>query len=278
MKESHSIICPTCSSSSISLEKERTSLGYERYRCKECRKRFNQRTGTPFNHLEYPTDMVMLVVLWRIRYKLSLRDLAEMFIERGFFFTHEAVRSWEERFAPLIAQELRKRRQGKVGKRWFTDETYVKIEGKWRYLYRAIDEYGNLVDCRLSEKRDMEAAQAFFRSALEVAEKPPKEVITDGHISYPRAILEELGQDVRHRTGKHQNDRIEQDHRGIKQRYYPMMGFGAFDSANRFCSVFDELKNYFRYRSHYNEILSLSEKRSIYQEKFNTFMSVFSLS
>ena len=71
-----------------------------------CRHTFNERTGTPFNFLEYPTDIVLLVVLWRLRYKLSLRDLAQMFLERGFEFTHEAVRDWEARFAPLIADQL----------------------------------------------------------------------------------------------------------------------------------------------------------------------------
>ena len=129
--------------------------------------------GRRSTRLEFPTDVVMLVVLWRLRYKLSLRDLAEMFLERGFVFTHEAVREWEERFAPLIASELRRRRRGCQGRRWFVDETYVKVAGDWCYLYRAIDQHGELVECRLSKTRDMKAAKAFFRSALEVSEKSP---------------------------------------------------------------------------------------------------------
>ena len=76
---------------------------------------FNERTGTPFNFLEYPTDVVLLVVLWRLRYKLSLRDLAEMFLERGLAFTHETVREWEARFAPLITEQLRAKRRGQAG-------------------------------------------------------------------------------------------------------------------------------------------------------------------
>ena len=78
----------------------------------DCKRRFNERTGTPFNNLQFPTDIVLLVVLWRLRYKLSLRDLAEMFLVRGFEFTHETVRDWEARFAPLISEQLRARRRG----------------------------------------------------------------------------------------------------------------------------------------------------------------------
>ena len=98
------------------------------------------------------------IVLCRLRYKLSLRNLAEMFLLRGFEFTHEAVRDWEERFAPLLAEHIRRKRQGKPGRRWYVDETYLKIKGKWSYLYRAIDRQGNLVDSMLSATRDMTAA------------------------------------------------------------------------------------------------------------------------
>jgi hypothetical protein len=96
-----------------------------------CKRTFNERTGTPFNSLEYPTDIVLLVVLWRLRYKLSLRDLAEMFLERGLVFTHEAVRDWEARFAPLLADRLRAKRRGQAGISWYVDETSVNVKGKW---------------------------------------------------------------------------------------------------------------------------------------------------
>lgn len=102
--------CPHCASTSTKEQTKQTSLGYRTFRCSACKRTFNERTGTPFNYLEYPTDIVLLVVLWRLRYKLSLRDLAEMFLERGFEFTHEAVRDLEARFAPLIADQLRAKR------------------------------------------------------------------------------------------------------------------------------------------------------------------------
>ena len=87
--------CAHCGSAGTRERRGLTALGYRRFHCRDCGRRFNERTGTPYNWLEYPTDIVLLVVLWRLRYKLSLRDLAEMFLERGFVFTHEAVRDWE---------------------------------------------------------------------------------------------------------------------------------------------------------------------------------------
>src|SRR2546423_991729 len=107
--------CPHCASNVTKERTKKTSLCYRTFCCSACKRTFNERTGTPFNYLEYPTDIVLLVVLWRLRYKLSLRDLAGMFLERGFEFTHEAVRDWEGRFAPLIADCLRAKRRGQAG-------------------------------------------------------------------------------------------------------------------------------------------------------------------
>jgi len=115
-------------------------------------------------------------------------------------------------------------------------------------LYRAIDRDGQLIDSMLSEKRDMASAQRFLRSAQMVAGRRPEQVTTDGHRSYPRAIAEVLGNNGKHRCSRYKNHRIEQDHHGIKQRYYPMLGFQSFRSAKRFCRSFDELRNYFRPR------------------------------
>ncbi len=232
-----------------------------------CKRTFNERTGTAFNFLEYPTDIVLLVVLWRLRYKLSLRDLAEIFLERGFEFTHEAVRDWEARFAPLLADQLRTKRRGQAGRSWYVDETSVKVKGKWCYLYRAIDRDGNLVDSMLSEKRDMEAAKRFFKQAVDVVGHSPERVTTDGHDSYPRAIRETVGSQVMHRTNAYLNNRLEQDHRGVKQRYYPMRGFGSFESAARFCCAFDELRNYLRPRQRMGETVSLEQQRRVFCER-----------
>jgi putative transposase len=127
--------CPHCQSTLTRERAARTQLGCRTFHCQDCKRIFNERTGTPFKYLTVPTDIVLQVVLWRLRYKLSLRELAELFLERGFVFTHEAVRKWEARFAPLLAERLRARRQGQAGSSWYVDETYVKVNGLWFYLY-----------------------------------------------------------------------------------------------------------------------------------------------
>ncbi len=266
--------CPHCAATLTTELTKRTQLGYRTFRCSACRRQFNERTGTPYNYLEFPTDIVLLVVLWRLRYKLSLRDLAEMFLERGFEFTHEAVREWEARFAPLLADQLRAKRKGKAARSWHVDETYIKVHGRWHYLYRAIDRDGNLVDSLLSPKRDMDAAKRFFRQALDVAEHTPERVTTDGHDSYPRAIRETLGEEVTHRCSPYLNNCIEQDHRGIKQRYYPMRGFESVESAARFCRAFDEQRQYFRLRTRMRQPLPpLPEQRREYCARFQALMT-----
>ena len=160
--------CPHCLSKSVSKRKYRTSLGYRTFFCSDCDRRFNERSGTPFNDLQFPTDIVSLAVLWRLRYKLSFRDVAELLLQRGFEVSHETIRVWEYRFAPLISENLRAKRRGKAGRSWYLDETYIKVNGRWRYLYRAIDREGNLLDSMLSEHRDKHAARRFLRRLLVV--------------------------------------------------------------------------------------------------------------
>ena len=122
--------CPHCRSTATTTCKPRTTLGYPRFTCQACGRRFNERTGTPFNDLQHPTDIVLLAVLWRLRYKLSFRDVAELLLERGYAVTHETIRDWEFRFAPLLAERLRTKRRGRAGVSWYIDETYVKVAGR----------------------------------------------------------------------------------------------------------------------------------------------------
>jgi transposase-like protein len=128
------VSCPHCRSTSVRRRRQRTTLGYRRFWCASCRRRFNERTGTPFNELQHPTDVVLLAVLWRLRYKLSFRDVAELLLQRGFEITHETVREWEFRFAPLLSGQMRARRRGRAGASWYLDDPYVKVAGRWCYL------------------------------------------------------------------------------------------------------------------------------------------------
>jgi transposase-like protein len=259
--------CVACGSSAVTERPERTAQDYRRFRCRACGKQFNERSSGLLNHTQYPSDVITLVVLWRLRYRLTLRDLAEMFLIRGLVFSHEAVREWEAKLAPKLADELRRRRHGKGGagrRHWHVDETYLKVRGRWCYLYRAIDRNGNLLDTMLSEQRDMAAAQAFFLSARAVTGVTPERVTTDGHGSYPRAIRSALGRRVVHRTSAYKNNGLEQDHRGVKGRTRCMRGFKSFVAAERFCHSYDELRNFLRLRSRHNQAVHANRRRLLH--------------
>jgi putative transposase len=111
-----------------------------------------------------------------------------MFLQRGLSFTHEAMREWESKLAPLLSEALRKWRHRQVGTSWYVDETYVRVQGQWRYLYRAIDRDSNLMDVCLGDTRDLAAAEAFFRSAWTVTGVTLDRITTDSRDAYPRAI------------------------------------------------------------------------------------------
>ncbi len=154
---------------------EVTAQGYRRLRCRGCGRQFNERSGGVLNGTSLPSDIIAFVVFCRLRYRLTLRDLSEILLLRGIEVSHEAIRDWETKLLPIMGQELRKRRCGKrrgPGASWYVDETYLKVRGKWTYLYRAVDRDGNLIDATLSEHRDRAAAKAFFRSANHVAHPP----------------------------------------------------------------------------------------------------------
>jgi putative transposase len=142
------------------------------------------------------------------------------------------------RFCQVSRQAACLAGRGAAGKlqEWHVDATYLKVRGRWAYLYRAIDRNGHLVDTMLSQHRDMTAAQAFFRSAKAATGSTPDQVTTDGHGSYPRAIRTVLGRRVVHRASAYKNNQLEQDHRGVKGRTGCMRGFKSFASAERFCT------------------------------------------
>ena len=266
--------CVGCGSAGVTERPDRTAQGHRRFRCRVCSKQFNERRGGLLNRTQYPSDVIALVVLWRLRDKLSLRDLAEMFLVRGIVFSHEAVREWEAKLMPVLAEDLRRRRRGHIGRSWYVDETYIKVRGEWRYLYRAVDRDGALVDVMLSEHRDLAAARPFFRPARTATGVAPDRVTSDGHDAYPAAIRGELGEAVRHRTNADLNNRLEQDHRGIKDRYRPMRSFKSFRSAGRFCRAFDEVRGFLRVRAVHRQNVPADRRRLRYLRRAVTVLAI----
>jgi transposase-like protein len=214
--------CPACTSRATSERSERTELGYHRFRCQDCGRGFNERSGTVFNRLQYP----------------------------------------------------RKVRRGKVGKSWYTDETYLRVAGRWCYLCRAIDRAANLVDVRTSESRDRAAAEAFFASAQAVTRIMPQRVTTDGHDVYPGAIKAKLGDVVTHRTSRYLNNHLEQDHRGIKGRSQPMRGFKSVTATQRFYRAYDEVRHFLRHPSPRGRRFSLGERRWFHLRRVNRLLTI----
>jgi len=163
-----------------------------------------------------------VAVRWYLRYGLSYRDVEELLVERGVEVDHVTVYRWVQRFTPLLADAARFARHS-PGDRWFVDETYVKVNGVWRYAYRAIDQDGQVIDVLVSAHHDADAARRFFRRALATLKVTPSEVVTDAAPIYP-AVLEELVPAAWHHVERHANNPIEADHSQLKHRLRPMRG------------------------------------------------------
>ncbi|MFC7738931.1 IS6 family transposase [Roseomonas sp. GCM10028921] len=229
------------------------------------------------NRTQYPSDVIALVVLWRLRYRLTLRDLIEVFLLRGIVFSHKAVREWEAKLAPVLAKGLRQRRRGKgsAGRRsWHVDKTHAKVRGRWCYLYRAIDRNGDLVDTVLSEHRDMAAGKALLRSARSATGIVPDQVTTDGYGSHSRAIRSTLGRGITHRNSACKNAQLEQDHRGIKGRIRYMRGFKSHTSAERFCRAYDELRNHLCSGLRHDQHVPASRRRMLHLRRAATVLAI----
>jgi transposase-like protein len=166
--------------------------------------------------------VIVVAVRWYLRYDLSYRDVEELLAERGIELDHVTVYRWVQRFTPLLADAARFARHA-PGERWFVDETYVKVNGVWRYVYRAIDQYGQVIDVLLSVRRDAAAARRFFTRALRMLKVVPTEVVTDAAPVYP-GVLEELVPGVWHHVEQYANNPIEADHGRLKHRLRPMRG------------------------------------------------------
>src|SRR5882724_7329211 len=272
--------CVGCSSGAVTERSDLTEQGYRRFRCRDCDKQFNERSDGVLNRASLPSDIIAFVVFCRLRYRLTLRDLSEIMLLRGFTISHESIRRWEAKLLPVMGEALRKRRYGIgriSGQSWYADETYLKVQGRWCYLYRAIDRDGNLIDTMLSATRDMKAARRFFRSARSVAGFVPDRVTTDGHNSYPSAIRSTLGRNVRHRTSVYLNNRLEQDHRGIKGRIQCMRGFKEHEAADRLCREYDELRNFLRSRSRHNQYVPASRRRRHFLKRARIAMGIMQI-
>jgi transposase-like protein len=177
----------------------------------------------------FPPEVIVLAVRWYLRFGLSFRDVEELLAERGVEVDHVTVYRWVQRFTPLLAEAARPCRHA-VGNRWHVDETYMKVAGRWRYVFRAIDQLGQVIDVFVSAQRDGRAARRFLEHAIGTTKARPMEVVTDLAPVYP-ATLQELLPAAWHRTDRYGNNRLEADHGRLKARLRPMRGLKQDRSA-----------------------------------------------
>lgn len=185
--------------------------------------------STAFAGFQFPPEVILLAVRWYLRDGLSYRDLEELLAERGVEVDHVTLCRWVQRFTPLIVDAARPCRHA-VGDRWFVDETYVKVAGTWRYVYRAVDQNGQVIDAWMSTKRDVKAATRFFSTAIQ-DQGNPAEVTTDRSPTLARTIVE-LMPGVHHDTTQYANNRVEADHGRLKARLRPMRGLKRDHTAS----------------------------------------------
>jgi putative transposase len=185
-----------------------------------------------FKGMRFPIDVILVCIRWYVAYPLSYRHLEEMMLERGVSVDHSSINRWAVRFLPLIEKMSRKHKRP-VGSSWRMDETYIKVKGVWKYLYRAVDKQGKTVDFLLTVKRDMAAAKRFFDKAMGANGDPDKVVMDKSGANKAAIDAINAGRAVPIvvRQIKYLNNIVEQDHRAIKRVTRPMLNFKSFQAA-----------------------------------------------
>ena len=196
------------------------------------RKTLNPTVARVLKRLHYPLDVMLTCVRWYVAYPLSLRHLEEMMSERGIEVDHSTVHRWAMKLLPVLEKAFRRHKR-MVGKSWRMDETYIKVKGQWKYLYRALDKDGNTVDFLLRARRDTLAARRYFEKSI-AHHGVPETVTIDqsgSNLAALKAINAERETPIKIRQRKYLNNIVEQDHRAIKRRTRPMLGFKKFAGA-----------------------------------------------
>jgi putative transposase len=185
-----------------------------------------------FKGAHFPQDIMLTGVRWYVAYPLSTRHVEELMLERGVHVDHSTINRWVIKYSPPL-EEAFHRRKRPIWVSWRMDETYLKVKGEWRYLYRAVDKHGQTIDFLLTEQRDQEAALRFLKKAIR-RHDIPETITIDGSEANAAAIKgynEEYGTHIIIRRIKYLNNLVEQDHRGVKRITRPMLGFKSFEAA-----------------------------------------------
>ena len=223
----------------------------------------------PYRGFRYPAEVIQHAVWLYHCFSLSLRDVELILATRGIVVTYESIREWGLRFGRMFANEL-KRRRPRPGDKWFLDEVFIRIRGKLHYLWRAVDQDGNVLDILVQSRRNARAAKRFFRKLLKGLQYVPRVIVTDKLRSYGAAKREILP-GVEHRQSRYLNNRAEVSHQSTRRRERQMQRFKSPRQAQRFLSTHCRIHNHFQLRRHR---LTAQQHREVRNAAFSAWHNV----
>ena len=211
-----------------------------------------KKAPSPFRYFKASPEVIRMAVMLYVRYPLSLRNVEDLLFERGIDICHETVRLWWNRFGPVFAADIRRQRVSRMKGfrhwRWHVDEVFVKINGETHYLWRAVDQEGEILESYVTKKRDKKAALKFLRKALR-RHGQAERIVTDGLKSYP-AAMRELGNETRREMGRWKNNRAENSHLPFRRKERAMQRFRRMKTLQKFASVHANVHNHFNNKRH----------------------------
>jgi putative transposase len=223
-----------------------------------------RKPANPYRYFHSSPEVIRLVVMMYIRFPLSLRNVEDLLFERGIDLCHETVRLWWNRFGPMFAADVRRQRVSRMKGfrqwKWHLDEVYVKINGEMHYLWRAVDQEGEILESYVTKTRDKKAALAFMKKAL-TRHGSPQTIVTDGLRSYP-AAMRGLGNLDRREMGRWLNNRVENSHLPFRRRERAMLRFRQMKSLQKFASVHANVHNHFNLERHLVDRQTYKTRRS----------------
>jgi putative transposase len=234
-----------------------------------------RKPNSPFRYFNSSPEVIRLVVMMYVRYPLSLRNVEDLLFERGIDICHETVRHWWNRFGPMFAADIRRQRVSRMrGLRqwkWHLDEVYVKINGEMVYLWRAVDQEGEILESYVTKTRDKAAALTFMKKALK-RHGSPEVITTDGLRSY-RAAMNDLGVEDRHEVGRWANNRVENSHLSFRRRERAMLRFRRMSCLQKFASVHANVHNHFNAERHLVDRETYKTRRSAALAEWQNLMT-----
>jgi putative transposase len=217
----------------------------------------------PFRYFKTSPEVILLAVMLYVRFPLSLRNVEDLLHERGIDVCHETVRFWWNRFGPMFAAEVRKKRADRMRAwtqwQWHLDEAFVKINGQTHYLWRAVDHEGEVLEAYVTKRRDCHAALKFLRKTMKRYGNP-KVIVTDRLRSY-RAAMKVIGNEDKQDVGRWLNNRAENSHQPLRKRERAMLRFRRMGSLQKFVAVHSSVHNHFNLERHINDRNAFKENR-----------------